>query len=41
MANSFFILEKERPRLQRLKNLLELNLYMGQAAEENNDALKV
>ena len=41
MANSFFILEKERPKLQKLKNLLELNLYFGEAADENNDTLKV
>jgi hypothetical protein len=41
MTNSYFILEKERPKMQKLKQLLELNLYFGQLADENNDAIKV
>jgi len=40
MTNSYFILEKERPKMQKLKQLLELNLYFGQLADENNDAIK-
>lgn len=41
MTNNFMILEKQRPKLQKLKNLLETNFYLGQMAEENNDAVKV
>lgn len=41
MTNSYFVLAKEKPKLQKLKNLLEMNLYCGKAYEQNNDATKV
>ncbi len=41
MTNSYFVLEKEKPKMQKLKNLLEMNLYMGQIYDRNNDAKKV
>jgi len=41
MTNSYFELAKEKPRLQKLKNLLEMNLFCGKAADMNNDAKKV
>ena len=40
MSNSYFVLEKDRPKLQKLRNLLEMNLYVGKSADEN-DAKKV
>lgn len=36
MSNSYFLMAKEKPKLQKIKNLLELNLYSGKAYEENN-----
>lgn len=41
MTNSYFILNKEKPKLQKLKNLLEMNLYMGKAIDQNSDAKRV
>lgn len=41
MTNSYFVLTKEKPRLQKLRNLLEMNLYCGKAYDQNNDANKV
>lgn len=36
MTNSYFLMAKEKPKLQKIKNLLELNLYCGKAYEQNN-----
>ena len=41
MTNSYFELTKEKPKLQKLKNLLEMNLFSGKVADMNNDAKKV
>ena len=41
MSNSYFELTKEKPKLQKLRNLLEMNLFCGRAADQNNDAKKV
>ena len=41
MTNSYFALTKEKPKLQKLKNLLEMNLYMGKALDQNIDAKRV
>lgn len=41
MTNCYFALSKEKPRLQKLKNLLELNLYMGRSIDQNSDAKRV
>ncbi|CAF0865449.1 unnamed protein product [Brachionus calyciflorus] len=35
MTNSYFIMAKEKPKVQKIKNLLELNLYSGKAYEQN------
>ena len=40
MSNTYFILTKERPKLQKLHNLLELNLYSGKAIDANSNAKK-
>lgn len=36
MTNCYFALNKEKPKLQKLKNLLEMNLYMGKSMEQQN-----
>ena len=41
MSNCYFVLEKEKPKFQKLRNLLETNLYLGPAMDRNNDAKKV
>ena len=41
MTNSYFVIAKEKPKLQKLKNILEMNLYCGKALEVNNNAKKV
>lgn len=41
MTNSYFLMNKEKPKLQKLKSLLETNLYYGRATDANNDAIKV
>jgi hypothetical protein len=42
MTNCYFALNKEKPKLQKLKNLLEMNLYMGKSMEQQNtDAHRV
>jgi hypothetical protein len=41
MTNCYFSLTKEKPKLQKLKNLLEMNLYMGKALDQNIDAKRV
>ena len=41
MANCYFVIEKERPKLQKLRNLLELNFYCGKAADDSNESVKV
>ncbi len=41
MSNRYFILTKDRPKLQKLKNLLELNMYCGKAIDQNSNASKV
>lgn len=33
MTNSYFLMAKEKPKLQKIKNLLEYNLYCGKAYE--------
>ena len=40
MTSSYFVLEKVKPKLQKLRNLLEMNFYCGKSMEENNDAEK-
>jgi sister chromatid cohesion protein DCC1 len=35
MTNSYFMMAKEKPKLQKIKNLLELNLYSGRAYEQS------
>ena len=40
MSNCYFVLEKEKPKFQKLRNLLEMNLYLGPAMDRNNDAKK-
>jgi hypothetical protein len=32
---------KEKPKLLKLRNLLEMNLYCGKAVDQNSDAAKV
>jgi hypothetical protein len=41
MSNTYFTMVKERPRLQKLRNLLELNFYSGKAIDQNSNAQKV
>jgi hypothetical protein len=41
MTNSYFELAKEKPKLQKLRNLLEMNFYCGKSSDMNNDARKV
>lgn len=36
MTNSYFTLTKEKPKLMKIKNLLEMNLYSGKAYEQND-----
>lgn len=38
MTNSYFVMEKERPKMSKLKNLLEMNLFSGIAYDNNSDA---
>jgi hypothetical protein len=35
MSSCYFTLSQERPHLQKLKNLLEMNLYFGKAVDDN------
>ncbi len=41
MTNSYFVMQKEKPRLSKLRNLLEMNFYCGKALDDNSDAVKV
>ena len=41
MTNSYFELAKEKPKLQKLRNLLDMNLFCGRAIDQNSDAVKV
>jgi hypothetical protein len=41
MTNSYFTMSKEKPKLLKLKNLLEMNMYMGKVFDASNDAVKV
>lgn len=36
MTNSYFLIAKEKPKLQKIKNILEMNLYSGKAYEQNS-----
>ena len=36
MSNTYYTLTKEKPRLAKLKNLLEMDLYFGKATDENS-----
>jgi len=36
MSNTYYTLTREKPRLAKLKNLLEMNLYFGKATDENS-----
>jgi hypothetical protein len=40
MSNSYFELVKEKPKMQKLRNLLEMNLFCGKAIDKNSDANK-
>lgn len=35
MTNSYFLMAKEKPKLQKIKNILEMNLYNGKAYEQD------
>jgi hypothetical protein len=41
MTNSYFVMQKEKPRLSKLRNLLEMNFYCGKALDDNSDAVRV
>jgi len=40
MTNSYFTMSQDKPRLHKLKNLLEMNLYFGKAIDQNSESKK-
>jgi sister chromatid cohesion protein DCC1 len=40
MTSSYFTLVEEKPKLSKIKNLLEMNLFSGRAYDANSDAKK-
>jgi sister chromatid cohesion protein DCC1 len=40
IADKYFAMEKFKPKLQKLRSLLEMNFYCGQSLDEQSDAVK-
>lgn len=40
LSGCYFTLSQQLPHLQKLKNLLEMNLYLGKAIDDNSNETK-